>query len=87
MMLPPQVSRSTMAAQRRESVKILDQTEELSLTAIATAACPSRSVRTSKSSSDPLVEFHVAVLVDLAVALTQCGQAQQPVGCQKSACL
>jgi hypothetical protein len=56
----------------------LDQAEELSLTVIATAACSSRSARTPKSSSDPLVDFHVAVFVDLAVALTQCGQAQQP---------
>lgn len=45
MMLPPKVRRSTMAAQRRGSVKVLVQPPNDSLDAIATEAFSSRSVR------------------------------------------
>jgi hypothetical protein len=40
MMLPPKVRRSTMAAQRRGSVKVLVQPPKDSLEAIATLAFP-----------------------------------------------
>jgi hypothetical protein len=46
MMLPPKVSRSTIAAHSRGSVKVLVQPEKDSLDAIATLAFSSRSVRT-----------------------------------------
>jgi hypothetical protein len=46
MMVPPKVSRSTMAAQSLGSVKVLVQPEKDSLHAIATDAFSSRSVRT-----------------------------------------
>lgn len=53
MMLPPKVSRSTIAAQSRGSVKVFVQPEKASLDAIATEAFSSRSVNTWKSSSAP----------------------------------
>ena len=74
MMFPPKVSRSTMAAQSRGSVKVLVQPLNESLLAIATAVFSSRSVRTWKSSSAPrLSRLPVAQLVqaeelDAAVA-------------------
>src|SRR5689334_23888770 len=46
MMLPPKVSRSTMAAQSLGSVKVLVQPLKLSLEAMATLAFSSLSVRT-----------------------------------------
>jgi hypothetical protein len=53
MMLPPKVRRSTMAAQRRGSVKVLVQPPKDSLEAMATLAFSSRSVRSWNSSSAP----------------------------------
>ena len=53
MIWPAKVSRSTMAAQRRGSVKVLVQAEKGSLEAMAIAERSSRSVRTWKSSSAP----------------------------------
>lgn len=44
MMVPPKVSRSTMAAHKRGSVKVLVQPEKDSLEAIATEAFSSLSV-------------------------------------------
>jgi hypothetical protein len=65
MMLPPKVRRSTIAAQRRGSVKVLVQPLKVSLLAIATEAFSSRSVSTWKRSSVPaLVQSHVAQFVD-----------------------
>ena len=49
MMVPPKVSRSTMAAQSLGSVKVLVQPEKDSLDAIATDAFSSRSVRTERA--------------------------------------
>jgi hypothetical protein len=46
MMLPPKVSRSTIAAQSRGSVNVLVQAEKASFEAMATEAFSSRSVRT-----------------------------------------
>ena len=53
MMLPPKVRRSTMAAQRRGSVKVLVQPPKDSLDAMATLFFSSRSVNTWKRSSAP----------------------------------
>lgn len=53
MMLPAKVSRSTIAAQSRGSVKVLVQPEKDSLLAMATEFFSSRSVRTWNSSSAP----------------------------------
>jgi len=53
MMLPPNVSRSTIAAHSRGSLNVLVQPEKLSLDAIATELVSSRSVRTWNSSSAP----------------------------------
>jgi hypothetical protein len=53
MMFAPKVSRSTIAAQSRGSVKVFVQPENDSLDAIATLFFSSRSVRTWKSSSAP----------------------------------
>jgi hypothetical protein len=52
-MLPPKVRRSTMAAQRRGSVKVLVQLLKLSFEAIATLAFSSHSVRTRNRNSAP----------------------------------
>ena len=65
MMVALKVSRSTIAAQRRGSVKVLVQPLNDSLEAMATLAVSSRSVRTWNSSSAPRrSSFHVAELVD-----------------------
>ena len=53
MMVPLKVSRSTMAAQRRGSVKVLVQPENDSLEAMAMEFFSSRSLRTWKRSSAP----------------------------------
>ncbi len=53
MMVPWKVSRSTIAAQSRGSVKVLVQPEKLSLDAMATDAFSSRSVSTWNSNSAP----------------------------------
>ena len=53
MMLPPKVSRSTIAAHRRGSVNVLVHPEKDSLDAMATLFFSSRSVRTWKRSSAP----------------------------------
>ena len=65
MMLPPKVSRSTMAAQSRGSVKVLVQPENGSLEAIATLALllPFGEDLEEQLGAAP-VEFHVAELVD-----------------------
>ena len=69
MMVPLKVRRSTIAAQRRGSVKVLVQPQNDSLEAIATAGRSSRSLSTWKSSSAPRrsslpVEFAVSQLVE-----------------------
>ena len=65
MIWPAKVSRSTIAAQSRGSVKVFVQPEKASLEAIAMADFSSRSVRTWNSSSAPRsVELHVAQFVD-----------------------
>jgi hypothetical protein len=65
MMVALKVSRSTMAAQRRGSVKVLVQPPKPSFEAMATLTFSSRSVRTWKSrSAAAFVEFHVSQFVD-----------------------
>jgi hypothetical protein len=86
MMLPPKVRRSTMAAQRRGSVKVLVQREKDSLEAMATLFFSSRSVRTWKrSSTAAAVEFHAAEFVvaeEVDAAVTGDGLGQlPPIGC------
>lgn len=64
MMLPAKVSRSTMAAQRRGSVKVLVQPEKLSFEAIATELVflPLGENLKQHFSAAP-VQLHVAELV------------------------
>jgi hypothetical protein len=65
MMLPPKVSRSTMAAQSRASVNVLVQPEKESLEAMATEFFSlSFGQNLEKEFRTTLVEFHVAKLVD-----------------------
>ena len=74
MMWPSKVRRSTIAAQRRGSVKVCCHSENGALEAIAMARRSSRSVKIWNRSFAPVaVEFEVAELVeaeqvDLAVA-------------------
>jgi hypothetical protein len=66
MMAPLNVSRSTIAAQSRGSVKVRVQPENAWLLAMAMRFFSSRSVRTWKRSSAPRrSKFHLAELVNL----------------------
>jgi hypothetical protein len=86
MMWPAKVSRSTMAAQRRGSVKVLVQPLKGSLEATAMAARSSRSVRTLEEQfGAAAVQAEVAELVeaeqvDAAVAGDDLGQGAVVVG-------
>ena len=65
MMLPPKVSRSTMAAQSRGSVKVLVQPLKDSLEAIATlVVLLAFGEDLEQQLGAAAVEFHVAELVD-----------------------
>src|SRR5664279_73183 len=65
MMLPPKVSRSTMAAQSRGSVNVFVQPEKESLEAIATEFFfLSFGQNLEKQLGTAFVEFHVAKFVD-----------------------